>query len=58
VRFCDREMILYGSRRARKLAPLMDRVPTVAAVYGTLAMVSVLAWGPGRRYAIRKPDEP
>jgi SAM-dependent methyltransferase len=57
VRFCDREMIVYGSRRARRLAPLLDRVPAVAAVYGSLAMSSVLAWGPTGPRAIRKPGE-
>ncbi len=56
VQFCDREMITYGSQRARKLRPLLDRVPAVAAMYGTLAMRSVLSWDPKPDGALDRPD--
>jgi SAM-dependent methyltransferase len=56
VQFCDSEMIIYGSRRARRLRPLLDRVPAVAAAYGTLAMRSVLSWGPKPDGALDSPD--
>ena len=45
VRFCDREMIVHGSSRARKLQPVVDWLPAIASLYGAVAMTSVLARG-------------